>query len=90
MPFRPFDKADRYASGQDAEDYVTSALLDTWSVIDMCHRTRDLLQQMPGLSQKSPFVQTFLRNTAHVEDLRHYVQHLRSGIPGIPGSGAPL
>jgi hypothetical protein len=82
--------AQRHAAEQDVEEHVNSALLDAWCVIDMCHRTRELVQQMPGLSQKLPFVQTFLRSTSHIEDLRHYVQHFRTEIPDIPGSATPL
>jgi hypothetical protein len=80
----------RHAADQEAEEYVSSALLDAWSVIDMCYRTRELVQRMPALSQKLPFVQAFLRCTGQIEDLRHYVQHFRSGIPDIPRSWTPL
>ena len=75
---------------EPTEKYVTMALLDAWTLIDMCHRTRELVQQMPGLSQKLPGVQIFLRGTAFAEGLRHYVQHFRSGIPSIPKTWSPL
>jgi hypothetical protein len=42
------------------------------------------------LSQNLPGIQIFLRGTGQVENLRHYVQHLRSGIPNIPVQSNPL
>lgn len=80
----------RHAASQEAEEQVVSALLDAWSIIDMCHRARELVQATPGLSQKLPGIQVFLRGTSHIEDLRHYVQHFRKGIPNVPTSWTPL
>ena len=54
-----------------------SALLDAWSIIDMCHRVRQLIDQLPQLPRKKPWVKRFLTQSAKVEDLRHHIQHLR-------------
>jgi hypothetical protein len=75
---------------QDAEEQVSSALLDAWSLIDMCHRARELVQGTPTLHHKLHGIQLFLRTTSDIEDLRHYVQHFRSGIPDVPASWSPL
>ncbi|HSY09739.1 MAG TPA: hypothetical protein VK840_02380, partial [Candidatus Dormibacteraeota bacterium] len=72
------------------EDQITSGLLDAWTLIDICHRVRELVQQTPKLSQNLTGIQIFLRGTAQIENLRHYVQHLRSGIPNIPVQSNPL
>jgi len=76
--------------GQSTEEPITSALLDAWTIVDMTHRIRELLQQMPGLSLKRPEVQIYLRATSRAEELRHHVQHFRSGIPSLPSDSAPL
>jgi hypothetical protein len=76
-----------HAATQQAEEQVVSALLDAWALIDMCHRARELVQK---LWRKLPGVQVFLRSTAHIEELRHYVQHFHTGIPKIPSSWTPL
>ena len=60
----------RHAATQHAEEQIVSPLLDAWSLVDMCHRARELVQK---LSQKLLGVQVFLRSTSHVEGLRHYV-----------------
>ena len=72
------------------EEQITSGLLDAWTLIDICHRVRELVQQTPRLSQNLPGIQIFLRGTGQVKNLRHYVQHLRSGIPNIPVQSNPL
>jgi len=77
-------------AAESYEDEITSALLDAWSLVDMCHRARELIRQIPGMSGKSPEVQTFLRATSQIEELRHYVQHFRSEIPNIPLLSNPL
>src|SRR5438132_13426895 len=65
---------------QDAETQVSSALLDAWSLVDMCHRARELVQSTPTLPHRLPGIQVFLRATSQIEDLRNYVQHFRSRI----------
>ena len=52
------------ASGQSTEELVVSALSDGWAIIDMTHRIRMLLPQMPCLSNKRPEIQIFLKSTA--------------------------
>jgi hypothetical protein len=80
----------RQETQEDCEQEIVSALLDSWTVVDMCHRVRELVQQTPGLSPKLPGVQVFLRATEPVEKLRHHVQHFRSGIPKLPHETNPL
>jgi len=72
------------------EEQITSGLLDAWTMIDICHRVRELVQQTPRLSQNLAGIQIFLRGTEQIENLRHYVQHLRRGIPNIPVQSNPL
>lgn len=72
------------------EEQITSGLLDAWTLVDICHRVRELVQQTPRLSHNLPGIQIFLRGTEQIENLRHYVQHLRSGIPNIPVQSNPL
>jgi hypothetical protein len=75
---------------EPTEPLAMEALLDAWSIVDMCHRIRELVQQVPGLSSKKPEIQIFLRATEAVEELRHYVQHFRNEIPVIPSNCSPL
>jgi hypothetical protein len=63
------------------EEQITSGLLDAWTLVDICHRVRELVQQTPKLSQNQPGIQIFLRGTGQVENLRHYVQHLSYFLP---------
>jgi hypothetical protein len=79
-----------YSKDEYTENQITSCLLDAWMFVDICHRVRELVQQVPGLSQKIPGIQIFLRGTEHIENLRNYVQHFRSGIPNIPLQSNPL
>lgn len=74
-------------------EYETVAVhltLNIWGMIDTGHRIRELIQQLPGLKKNTPEIQIFLRSTETVEDLRHYVQHLRTGIHALPEKSAPL
>ncbi len=74
-------------------EYETDAVrltLNLWGIIDIGHRIRELIQQLPGLKKNAPEIQIFLRSTQTVEDLRHYVQHLRTGIHALPEKSAPL
>jgi len=59
-------------------------------MIDSAHRLRELIQQMPQLRQKEPDVQLLERNTRDIEDLRHFVQHFRSGIDDFVAKRMPL
>jgi len=72
------------------EEQVTSGLLDAWTLVDICHRVRGLVQGMPGLPRKLSGFQIFLRATEQVESLRDYVQHFRNEIPNIPFTSNPL
>ncbi len=74
-------------------EYETDAVrltLNLWGIIDTGHRIRELIQQLPGLKKNTPEIQIFLRSTQSVEDLRHYVQHLRTDIHTLPEKSAPL
>ena len=66
------------------------ALLDAWSFIDVVHRIRELIQQTPQMSKRASAIQIFLRSTSQIEDLRHYIQHLRTAIPKLPIESNPL
>lgn len=76
--------------GENCKEEVVVALLDAWTIVDICHRVRELIQQAPGLSAKSPQIQIFLRSTSDFEKLRDYVQHLYNGIPRLPEKSYPL
>lgn len=69
---------------------IAEAFADAWLLVDVVHRLRELVQQLPGLKQKQPAVQLFLRRTAPIENLRHFVQHLRTGIHTHVQTGQPL
>jgi hypothetical protein len=69
---------------------IVQAIGDAWMMIDSAHRLRELIQQMPQLKQREPQVQLFERNTRDIEDLRHFVQHFRSGIDGFVAKRMPL
>jgi hypothetical protein len=79
-----------YSKDEYTENQITSCLLDAWTFVDICHRVRGLVQQVPGLSKKLPCIQLFLRGTEHIDNLRNYVQHFRRGIPNIPPQSNPL
>jgi hypothetical protein len=79
------DHPDKYT-----EEQITSGLLDAWTLIDVCHRTREIIQGMPGLSRKLAGIQIFLRETEQIENLRNYIQHFRNGISNIPLESNPL
>jgi hypothetical protein len=72
------------------EEQVTSGLLDAWTLIDICHRIRAIIEGMPRLSRKLPGIQIFLRGTEQVESLRNYAQHFRNEISNIPLESNPL
>jgi len=69
---------------------IVCAVADAWLFVDSLHRLRELVQALPGLKQKDPEVQVFLRGTRHMEDLRHTVQHYRTGIHDFVDRRAPL
>jgi hypothetical protein len=53
------------------------ALWQCWSFIDVVNRIREIAQAVPGLSNRSHDLVTFLGATELAEDYRHYIQHLR-------------
>ena len=66
------------------------ALASAWQLIDNIYRIRGLLRQVKGLSQKSPQIQLFLRNTAGVDNFRNFFQHLDSSIAKLSGKSYPI
>jgi hypothetical protein len=72
--------ASRHRKEQHSEECVISALLDAWSLVDMSHRARQVIEQLPQLPRSEVWVRSFLRRTAKVEKLRHHVQHLRRSV----------
>jgi hypothetical protein len=64
-----------HSKDEYTEKQISSVLLDAWTLIDICHRVRELVQQMPRLTRKPPSFQVFLRETECIESLRHYVCH---------------
>jgi len=79
----------RHRSSQHSEDCIMSALLDAWSLVDMCHRVRELIEQLPQLPRKEPWVRKFVLQSDSVEKLRHHIQHLR-GTVNDPTTKEPL
>src|SRR5580700_2629719 len=79
-----------HSKDEYTEKQISSVLLDAWTLIDICHRVRELVQQMPRLERKPPGFRVFLRETECIENLRHYVQHFGSGIRKIPFQSNPL
>jgi len=69
---------------------IVEATTDAWSVIDITHRLRELLQQAPKLKKNDPQLQLFLRRSGSVEELRHYFQHCRTEIHSFAERGMPL
>jgi hypothetical protein len=77
-------------AGNQSECDVASALLDAWTIVDMCHRVRGLIQETPSVSKREPVIKVFFLATDKVEELRNYVQHLRSEIPKRPIPSTPI
>jgi hypothetical protein len=73
----------------DPHDFA-SAVLDAWSIVDLIYRLRGLIEQAPGIKQKSPPLLSFLRKTADVERLRNSVQHLNQQIHKIADLNIPV
>src|SRR5207245_381602 len=85
---------DKIAIKQGGLESITkehiAAFLDAWVIVDMCHRTREIIQQIPKLPQKAYEIQIFLKSTIEIEKLRNHVQHFRNGIHTIPDKTYPL
>ena len=65
-------------------------LLDAWSYVDVIHRLRELLRQVPKLKTRDAAVKSFLDETASADHLRRYVQHMRRQTGTTPGPAGPL
>lgn len=73
------------------EELNVSALLDAWIMIDSTHRARNLIQSLAGYrAEKRPAGRVFLDATDEVENLRHFIQHLREEIGQLPAQCPPL
>jgi hypothetical protein len=83
-----FDRDDH--NGKPLGSLIVSLMTDAWMFIDCVHRLRELLQQTPRIKQNDPELQLFLRRTSAIEQLRHFVQHLRSGIEAFVQRNMPL
>jgi hypothetical protein len=70
--------------------HIVEVTMDAWTMIDVVHRLRELLQQVPKLKKREPELQLFLRNTESIEHLRHYFQHFRTEIDSFAIRGMPL
>lgn len=73
-----------------SHDAHIPAFLDAWSVIDSVHRLRGLLEHMPGVKKKTVGYQKFRRETAIIEDLRNWVQHLNTEIADMVERRLPV
>lgn len=61
---------------EDPTDLAESAIAEAWDIVDSLYRLRRLLEDTPGLKQKSPELQLFYRKTGCLKDLRDSIQHL--------------
>ncbi len=73
-----------------AEAEVIEVVADVWSIIDAAHRIRMLLRQFPVVKRQEPAFVTFIKATATVEDLRHYIQHINAEVGKLSPSQPPL
>lgn len=79
-----WNKATQASCDSIPEHLIQASLfLDAWSFIDCTHRLRELFEQAPGISQKGPALQVFLRATEDIEQLRHVAQHLRREVSAL-------
>lgn len=74
----------------DDQTNIAKALSQSWSIMDMTHRIREIAQSVPGLNKKNPELLRFLRNTAEIERCRHYIQHLRGELAKPAPSPYPV
>lgn len=80
----------QFAKTGTYDHLVAEVFSDAWQLIDLLHRVRELAQQNPIIREREPASQIFLRSTTPVEELRHYIQHFRTGIPNSPDVSSPL
>jgi hypothetical protein len=78
----------------DVEAAKVSALLDTWTIVDITNRLRKTLlalNKVPGFSVKRrQSVKAFLALANTVKDFRNFVQHLDEKVPKLPDEWTPL
>ncbi len=82
--------ANHKADEGDLGFLIVEAISDAWAFVDSYHRLRGLIQQLPGLKQKQPKLQIFLRQSVQIDDLRNYIQHLRTIIDEFVETKMPL
>ena len=87
---RSIETKDKSPHSHPSEETTLTAIGSAWKIIDMVHRSRGLVRQVPRLRQKTTEVQQFLRNTANVEEFRHLFQHLNADIGKIRGDFSPI
>ena len=87
---RSLRTVERLKPKQLSEALALSTLASGWQVIDMVYRSRGLIGQVRGLSQRKPEYQAFVRGTAVVEDLRHFFQHLNTSIRSLTKESSPI
>lgn len=61
---------------QDPTDVAEYAITEAWTLVDSVYRLRRLLEDMPGLKQKSPQMKLFYSRTKCLKSLRDSIQHL--------------
>lgn len=61
---------------EEWDKLVSICFVDAWSIVDAFFRLRSLLHRFPGLRQRTPFLQVFLRQLEPVKELRHAIQHV--------------
>ena len=70
------------------EDFVAT-YFDAWSMVSVTERVRNLTAKLPGLRQKDPEVQSFMKKTAAVKDVRNFIEHSEGDITEIVQSNLP-
>ena len=68
---------------------IATAMLDAWSIVDSAHRFRDLVANLPGVSNL-PWKRLLLMRTEDVADLRNRVQHQLGELDGLLSAGGQL
>jgi hypothetical protein len=88
---RLFDHLQAIAAGTEKSNSrsTATAMLDAWSIIDSAHRFRDLVENLPGLSN-SPWKRIFVDRTQDVADLRNCLQHQLGEIESLIVNGGQI
>ena len=68
---------------------IATGMLDAWSIVDSAHRFRDLLANLPGLSN-SDWKRLLLIRTDEIAQLRDCVQHQLGEVDGLLTGGGQL